>query len=128
MPFATMADHRAMWNAQREAQGAPNDDAAWQEFLFERWRAMDALVNSPEVDDFMKAIPLEAAHQVERWGAEHDRRKSAWDWYWTLGFLAGKAAHSMLSGDWFKAKHHCVTVAALALNWHRRVAEMDAGS
>lgn len=43
-PFGTMAEHRAMWNAQRETQGQANDDVAWQEFLFERWQAAEALL------------------------------------------------------------------------------------
>lgn len=77
------------------------------------------LINSPETEDFMKAIPLEAAHQVERWGPDHDKGKSPWDWFWTVGYLAQKAAMSMLSGDLTKAKHHTITVAALMLTWHR---------
>lgn len=82
-----------------------------------------ALINTPETENFMAAVPLEAAHQIERWGEQHDSQKSPLDWYWTLGYLGGKCAHSMLSGDITKAKHHCITVAALAMNWHRRLTE-----
>lgn len=56
----------------------------------ERDRLHD-LVNTPEVDDFLKGVRIEAAHQVERWGEAHDRKKSAESWFWLVGYLAGKA-------------------------------------
>lgn len=82
---------------------------------------LSALINSPETEDFMKAIPLEAAHQVERWGADHDKGKTAWDWFWVTGYLSQKAAAAMAAGDLDKAKHHTITVAALMLTWHRHL-------
>ena len=87
-----------------------------------RARDLDTLINSPELADFMKAVPLEAVHQVERWGAEHDEKKGPWDWFWALGYLGGKCAHANLAGDADKARHHCITIAALAFNWHRHIA------
>ena len=30
------------------------------------------LINTPRTDDFFEAVRIEAAHQVERWGVEHD--------------------------------------------------------
>src|SRR3546814_2218956 len=48
-------------------------------------RRLDALLNAPEVADFVKGVQLEAAHQVERWGAAHDRHKTPLAWFWTLG-------------------------------------------
>lgn len=81
-----------------------------------------ALINTPATADFIEAVPLEAAHQIERWGPDHDAGKSPWDWFWTCGYLAGKAAQAALTGDLEKAKHHTVTTAALMLNWHRRLA------
>ena len=82
---------------------------------------LSRLINTPETEDFIKAVPLEAAHQNERWGANHDDNKSPWDWFWTLGYLASKAAQAALANDTAKARHHTITVAALALNWHRRL-------
>ena len=79
---------------------------------------LTALLNTPEVEDFDAAIPLEAAHQQERWGAEHDAGKEPQDWFWLLGYLAGKALASAKAGDIEKAKHHCISSAAVLRNWH----------
>jgi hypothetical protein len=49
-----------------------------------------ALLNTPEIHDFIKAVPLEAAHQRQRWGSDHDDGKTAADWFWLIGYLAGK--------------------------------------
>ena len=35
------------------------------------------IINTPETADFMAAVPLEAAHQRERWGSSHDAGKTA---------------------------------------------------
>lgn len=91
--------------------------------LREEIARLKRLLNTPETADFMKGVPLEAAHQIERWGSGHDKEKTPWDWYWTLGYLGGKCARAMLSGHLVKAQHHCVTMAALALNWHRIITE-----
>ena len=64
---------------------------------------------------------LEAAHQIDRWGADHDAGKTPWDWFWTVGYLAQKAASAALAGDTDKAKHHTISTSALLLNWHRRL-------
>lgn len=80
-----------------------------------------ALLNTPEVDDFDKAVPLEAGHQVIRWGADHDAGKAPADWFWLIGYLAGKALAAHISGDMFKAKHHCISAAAALRNWHAHI-------
>src|SRR5271154_7571556 len=33
---------------------------------------LKALLDTPEIEDFDKAVPLEAAHQIKRWGTQHD--------------------------------------------------------
>lgn len=82
---------------------------------------LQALLNTPELHDFAKAVVLEAAHQRERWGAAHDAGKTAPDWFWLLGYLGGKALQSHLAGDVEKALHHIVATAAAACNWHAAV-------
>jgi len=84
-----------------------------------RIREMEARVNSPIVDDFIDGVTNEAAHQIERWGASHDAGKEPQDWFWLLGWLAGKAVKAASSGDFVKAKHHTISSAAALLNWHR---------
>ncbi|GAB5505807.1 MAG: hypothetical protein Rhirs2KO_09700 [Rhizobiaceae bacterium] len=84
-------------------------------------RRLNGLINTPETEDFLGAIPLEAAHQIERWGADHDAHKTPWDWFWTCGYLVQKAAAAAPAGDLEKAKHHTISTAALMLNWHKRL-------
>lgn len=80
-----------------------------------------ALVNKPEIEDFLRGVKLEAAHQVLRWGDAHDRDKSAKNWYWLVGYLAGKALRAAITGQRDKALHHCISSAAALLNWHQAV-------
>jgi hypothetical protein len=83
--------------------------------------AMVKIVNTPETIDFMKGVPLEAAHQRERWGTDQDAGKGALDWFWLIGYLAQKAATAQLAGDLEKAKHHTISTAATLANWHLRL-------
>lgn len=82
---------------------------------------LNALINTPKTADFFEAVRLEAAHQQERWGVENDAGKTPADWYWLLGYLAGKALTAFLKGDSEKGKHHIISSAAAMLNWHRHV-------
>lgn len=92
-----------------------------------RIKELEALINTPLTADWMAAVPLEAAHQVERWTAIHDAGKSALDWFWLIGYLAQKAAIAEVAGDLEKAKHHTISTAAVLLNWHRRLSGEDTG-
>lgn len=75
-------------------------------------------INTPEIVDFVKAVQLEAAHQRERWGTEHDDGKTTADWYWLIGYLAGKALFHLLANNQEKGLHHIITTAAACANWH----------
>lgn len=80
---------------------------------------MKALLNAPEVHDFALGVKLEAAHQRERWPSEHDAGKTDADWFWLIGYLAGKALHNPgedPKGE--KRLHRVVTIGAAAANWH----------
>lgn len=79
---------------------------------------LTALLNTPEVDDFAKGVQLEALHQRERWGSDHDGGKTDADWFWLVGHLASKALCAVMGGNAAKAKHHLVTTAATLCNWH----------
>jgi hypothetical protein len=70
-------------------------------------------INTPEINDFLKAIENEALHQRDRWGSEHDAGKTDADWFWLVGYLAGKVINKPE-----KALHHIITTAAACLNWH----------
>ena len=89
-----------------------------------RCAEFEKILNTPQIEEFSSAAAAEAKHQVYRWGSEHDATKTAWDWFWTLGYLGGKAAHSALARDWDKALHHTITAAAMLANWHRHLKAM----
>lgn len=82
---------------------------------------LQALINTPQTETFSEAVRLEAAHQQERWGSTHDAGKTAWDWFWLIGYLAQKAAAAHVIGDLVKAKHHTISTAAALCNWHRHL-------
>ncbi len=82
---------------------------------------LTALLNSPELVDFSAAVVREAAHQRERWGADHDAGKKPEDWFWLLGFLGGKALAAAKAGDIEKAAHHTISSAAALANWHAAI-------
>ena len=83
------------------------------------------IINTPETVDFMAGVPLEAAHQRDRWGADHDAGKSPFDWFWLIGYLAQKAADASVRGDVEKALHHTISTAAALANWHAALAGDD---
>lgn len=85
----------------------------------------DAILNTPRVVDFLEGVRLEAAHQRQRWGTAHDRWKSAENWFWLVGYLAGKALRACIDGDNFKAKHHTISAAAALMNWHETIGDPD---
>lgn len=82
---------------------------------------LEALLNTPETDDFFKGIELEAAHQRYRWPSENDAGKTQADWFWLIGYLAGKCLYAALAGDTEKALHHTISTAAALANWHRAI-------
>lgn len=81
-------------------------------------QAVRALLNRPEIDDFLAGVKLEAAHQMLRWGPGQDREKDPEEWFWVVGYLAGKALQAQRTGDDGKFMHHLITLAAVASNWH----------
>lgn len=81
-----------------------------------------AELNTPETMDFIKGIQLEAVHQRERWGPDHDVNKTDADWFWLIGYLVGKALHIPE-----KRTHHLITAGAALANWHTRTARKAGG-
>lgn len=77
--------------------------------------ALSELIDTPHTGEFFESVRMESAHQVKRWGTEHDEGKEPTDWLWLLGHLAGKAV--VLPE---KRKHHIISSAAVLLNWYRR--------
>lgn len=105
---------RVQLAVQRAATGA--DSAAAAEVA-----RLNAIINTPHADDFIQAVSIEAEHQRQRWGAEGDAGKTPADWFWLVGYLAGKGLHAHAAGNAEKAEHHIITTAAACANWHRAV-------
>lgn len=82
---------------------------------------LNAIINTPHADDFLKAVSIEGEHQRQRWGSEHDAGKTPADWFWLVGHLGGKALHAHAAGNVEKAEHHIITTAAACANWHRNM-------
>lgn len=102
------------------------DNALQRATAAEREREeLRAAINTPELHNFLRAVHVEAVHQVERWGTAHDRAKRDSDWFWLVGYLAGKALHSATAGDSEKALHHCISTAASLYNWHCALKGVD---
>ena len=80
-----------------------------------------ALLNEPLYRDFTEAVEREAAHQIHRWGPDHDTPKEPQDWFWLVGYLAGKALRAHIDRDTDKALHHTISSAAVLLHWHGRI-------
>lgn len=87
------------------------------------------LLNTPEIEDFIKALRIEAAHQKERWKATDPEKMDA-EFYWLLGWLGGKAIHDPHEPDDTRTPrerklHRIIALAAAAYNWHERAKERD---
>ena len=82
---------------------------------------LTAILNTPLYEEFLEAVQREAAHQVFRWGAPHVRQKEPQDWFWLIGYLAGKALHAHIDGNKEKALHHTISSAAALMNWHSAI-------
>jgi hypothetical protein len=81
-------------------------------------RALRELLNRPEIDNFLEGVKLEAAHQLPRWSVDKDRNKGPEEWYWLVGYLAGKALAAQRAGDDGKFMHHLISTGAVLSNWH----------
>lgn len=75
------------------------------------------LIGRPYIGAWTDEILIEAAHQRERWGVDADHGKSPEDWFWLIGYLAGKALAAHKTGDVNKAHHHTVSTAAVLAHW-----------
>lgn len=89
--------------------------------LIEEVKRLKSIINTPRTDEYFEAVRNEAAHQIERWGVEHDAGKRPEDWIALLTYLTGKATKAHYDNDLDKLKHHVVTVGAVCLNWLRNI-------
>ena len=83
------------------------------------------ILNTPSLDPFLDSVKAEASHQIWRWGEEHDNQKEPHDWFWTVGYLAGKALQAHMTGNKTKALHHTISSAAVLLHWHQAIQQQQ---
>ena len=114
---STAAEYAVVSNTKRIVYAAPVADSAMAKDA--EIARLNAIINTPHTDDFLKAVSIEGEHQRQRWGSEHDAGKAPADWFWLVGYLAGKALHAHAAGNVEKAEHHIITTAAACANWHR---------
>jgi len=79
-----------------------------------------AILETPDPHDFWEASKIEAQYQEAYWGKKGDEGKTDADWFWLIGYLAGKALHNP-GGEHQKKLHRITTIAAAAKNWHAAV-------
>ncbi|MFD2298363.1 hypothetical protein QRO11_12220 [Paracidovorax citrulli] len=117
MCFGALEELLAWLIAQGWGAAAPAQEAE----LRAEVDRLNAIINTPQADDFLRAVSTEAEHQRQRWPSEHDEGKTPADWFWLVGYLAGKALHAHAAGNAEKAEHHIITTAAALANWHLAV-------
>lgn len=81
------------------------------------------MTQPPVTDDFWADAAEESRYQSEHWGEDHDNAKSDDEWFWTLGFLAGKVLRP--DADVFKKRHRLRAAAALLHQWDQRLARRE---
>ena len=86
---------------------------------------LTGILNTPSFDPFLDSVKAEAAHQTWRWGPEHDAQKDPHAWFWTVGYLVGKALQAHITGDRNKALHHTISTAAVLLHWHQAIKQQQ---
>lgn len=79
------------------------------------------VINTPEVNDFMEGVKLEAAHQTARWGEKDEHMKPPHHYIMVFTKLLGKMSVAIWDRDIEKFKHHCITMGAVGHNVHRQV-------
>ena len=78
---------------------------------------MREIINRPHIGMWTEEVIFEAAHQRERWPSESDATKKPTDWFWLVGYLAGKALAAHMAGDTDKLRHHTVSTGAVLAHW-----------
>ena len=86
-----------------------------------------AMINNPQIADYLEAVKNEAIHQRERWGSDHDANKEDTDWIFLIGFLLGKSAAAFRAGNQEKGMHHIISAGAAGFNWHLQVIGLKDG-
>ncbi|MFM0058507.1 hypothetical protein PQR64_23075 [Paraburkholderia phytofirmans] len=95
--------------------------SAYAKQLETRVAELNAIIHTPESDEFLKGVSIEAEYQRQLHGVDDTDARFDWvQYFWVTGYLLNKALAACKSGEGNgeKAKHHLTTTAALISNWH----------
>ena len=81
--------------------------------------------SAPVTSDFWQDCLDESRFQDERWPERHDAQKTDADWFWLVGFLAGKVMRPGASVE--KKRHRLRALAAVLEHWDRQLAPIPKG-
>ena len=84
-------------------------------------KRLNKILNTPLYDDFLEAVKAEASHQASRAQEYHDEEKKPADWFWLIGYLAGKALAAHITGRRRLAMHHTISSAGVLYHWHQAI-------
>lgn len=101
------------------------DDGAILREAADEINRLNDLINTPELNDFQRGVLIEAVHQRERWPEGHDAQKGPSDWIRLLVHLTAKIGTAEWDGDYDKMKHHVITLAAVANNFHSAILQKE---
>lgn len=114
---AAVNSHAALQARAEQAERAVDVQAKLLADTGRRAEEMEALISRPYIGAWSDEILIEAAHQRTRYGADHDHGKAPEDWFWLIGYLAGKALAAHKAGNAAKAHHHTVSTGAVLAHW-----------
>lgn len=93
----------------------------YKDSFSERFDKLNTLINNPEIENFLKGVQLESAHQTKRWGEIHEENKHPLDYGIVLDMIKGKLANDLWTKDHEKFQHHLIAIASVCYNMHRQV-------
>jgi len=89
----------------------------------DRLAYLEKLIGSPEIENFLEGVRIEAAHQTDKWGMKDEESKFPHDYALVMDRLKGKQTEAIWTRDSEKYRHHLVTLAAVCFNAHRQVSK-----
>lgn len=126
---------------ERVLEGLPQDaiDGGWTarsisayaKQLETRVAELNAIIHTPESEEFLKGVAIEAEYQRQLHGIDTTEARFDWaQYFWVTSYLLNKALAACKSGEGNgeKAKHHLTTTAALISNWHNALTGKPAAS
>ena len=126
MPEIRLARRLATELSEASIHGAQRPDLLMD--AAKELQRLDQVLHSPSIDDFLKSVRLESAHQSERGRTQNDDQKTPEDWCWLLEYLTAKAVNAWNAGDTKKALHHTISSAAVLYHWHEHIAKPGDGT